>query len=91
MNQFTKSIAFKGFLFFVLFATAFSVSMIGTVLLVGKKDLEEQTFNRLVLTGEIMVKDLRTIRKSVEVNVRILARVASHFGTPDKEDREITR
>jgi len=91
MNQFTKSIVFKGFLFFLLFAIVFSVSMIGTVLLVGKKDLEEHTFNRLVLTGEVMVKDLRSIRKSVEANVRILARVASHFGTPDEKDRKIVK
>ncbi len=76
MRKFYKSIVFRGFLFFLLFALILAASMIGTVLLVSKKDIEHNTFEKLVLIGEVMLEDIDKQQAKVESYAISLANIA---------------
>ena len=91
MNRFYKSIVFKGFLFFLLFAFILAGSMIGTVLLVSKKDIEHNTFEKLVLTGEVILEEIDQQQAQVERNVISLARIAAVLGDTVHENRTLIK
>ncbi|HHO65957.1 MAG TPA: hypothetical protein ENJ71_05510, partial [Epsilonproteobacteria bacterium] len=91
MNRFYKSIVFKGFLFFLLFALILATSMIGTVLLVSKKDIEHNTFEKLVLTGEVILKEIDQQQAYVESSVIALARVGAVLGDTVRQNRALIK
>jgi len=91
MNRFYKSIVFKGFLFFLLFALILATSMIGTVLLVSKKDIEHHTFEKLVLTGEVILEEIDQQQAYVESSVIALARIGAALGTDIRENRALVK
>ena len=80
MRKFYKSIVFRGFLFFLLFALMLAASMIGTVLLVSKKDIEHNTFEKLVLIGEVMLENIDKQQAKVESYAISLAKIAETMG-----------
>ncbi len=91
MNRFYKSIVFKGFLFFLLFAFILAASMIGTVLLVSKEDIEHNTFEKLVLTGEVILEEIDQQQAQVERNVISLARIGAVLGDTVHENRTLIK
>ncbi len=91
MRKFYKSIVFKGFLFFLLFALILAASMIGTVLLVSKKDIEHNTFEKLVLIGEVMLEDIDKQQAKVESYAISLANIAEILGGQTDENAVLVK
>jgi len=87
MSHYRKSIIFKITIFFLLFGLTLLATMVTTFLVISKDDIEKETYEKLILSGEMIANKFEIYRTAVESRAIALASTGSLLTNEDVKNR----